>query len=394
MDDLAERIIQSMDDNTVLFIMGDHGMSDEGDHGGGSKGETETVISAYYKKGFIKYKEPGYETIMKSFKENSSPMLRQMDLAPTLAMLLGLPIPYSNTGQMINDFYINENENNGFSKEFIEILVRDNYMNMLQTEEYMNSIQEKYKKFPNEAFYSISQKYQDIKKEAEKFLNQTEKDLSKEETRDIGIRIIKEMQVVSSDVYELIKRSNSYDFFLMTLGITLSICCFFLFLFSLQYLHVLIKSEKLSQNWKEDISLSEILAIINKEISSNRLLQFLGLCIFICTIIMKLGTLKGFSLFVVLVVLRMLLLLGKLSVNQTKLFLQESKEKESSLKNNLSKLRTAIFLFESPLDTILSIFVIAFQLVVRLSVAVTRLESTLSLLLVSNRFKKIIWNQY
>lgn len=39
-----------MDDETTLFIMGDHGMTISGDHGGDSDDETNALLFAYTKK--------------------------------------------------------------------------------------------------------------------------------------------------------------------------------------------------------------------------------------------------------------------------------------------------------------------------------------------------------
>jgi phosphatidylinositol glycan class O len=38
-----------MDDDTVLMIYGDHGMTEDGNHGGGSQLELKTVLFAYTK---------------------------------------------------------------------------------------------------------------------------------------------------------------------------------------------------------------------------------------------------------------------------------------------------------------------------------------------------------
>ncbi len=47
----AEHIIQEvmelMDDQTTLIVFGDHGMTDSGNHGGGSENEMRTVLFAY-----------------------------------------------------------------------------------------------------------------------------------------------------------------------------------------------------------------------------------------------------------------------------------------------------------------------------------------------------------
>jgi phosphatidylinositol glycan class O len=41
-----------MDDNTVLLVFGDHGMTDDGNHGGASLEELRSVLFSYYKRSF------------------------------------------------------------------------------------------------------------------------------------------------------------------------------------------------------------------------------------------------------------------------------------------------------------------------------------------------------
>lgn len=49
---ILESFIKKMDEETVLLVFGDHGMTDNGGHGGESIGELRTVLFAYTKKGF------------------------------------------------------------------------------------------------------------------------------------------------------------------------------------------------------------------------------------------------------------------------------------------------------------------------------------------------------
>lgn len=41
-----------MDSDTTLLVFGDHGMTSDGNHGGGSLEELRSVLFAYSKKGF------------------------------------------------------------------------------------------------------------------------------------------------------------------------------------------------------------------------------------------------------------------------------------------------------------------------------------------------------
>ncbi|XP_033637019.1 GPI ethanolamine phosphate transferase 2-like [Asterias rubens] len=76
---------------SLIVLCGDHGMSDAGSHGGASASETITplvFISSAFKQ--------DQETPVPHPEE-----VQQIDLAPTLAILLGLPIPQNSLGQAI-----------------------------------------------------------------------------------------------------------------------------------------------------------------------------------------------------------------------------------------------------------------------------------------------------
>ena len=53
---IVQKIIDKMDQDTVLIVYGDHGMNDGGNHGVETIGEIRTIIFSYTKSGFpMKY---------------------------------------------------------------------------------------------------------------------------------------------------------------------------------------------------------------------------------------------------------------------------------------------------------------------------------------------------
>ncbi|MCP9260532.1 GPI ethanolamine phosphate transferase 3 [Dirofilaria immitis] len=76
------------DDSTLLLVMGDHGMTNNGDHGGDGPLETDAALFMFAKKKLIFAKPP--ESIS------------QVDIVPTISLLLDSPIPYSNIGTLID----------------------------------------------------------------------------------------------------------------------------------------------------------------------------------------------------------------------------------------------------------------------------------------------------
>lgn len=50
MNTMIEKVIDQIDDETTLFVIGDHGMTNTGDHGGDSQDEVSSMIFTYSKK--------------------------------------------------------------------------------------------------------------------------------------------------------------------------------------------------------------------------------------------------------------------------------------------------------------------------------------------------------
>jgi ethanolaminephosphotransferase len=110
MDDIVQGIYEAIENedhlsNALFVLCGDHGMNDGGNHGGSSLGETSPALV---------FMSPKIKKITE-FKGKVSPIepvkdldfykkIEQSDIAPTLAGLLGFPIPQNNLGVFIEDF--------------------------------------------------------------------------------------------------------------------------------------------------------------------------------------------------------------------------------------------------------------------------------------------------
>ena len=103
MDEVIRDVMHSIDEETLLVVMGDHGMDAKGDHGGESDDEIEAAIWFFSKKSIFGRTQPSFVMPPKTAKERP---IRQIDLVPTLSLLLGVPIPFSNLGKPIDEAFI------------------------------------------------------------------------------------------------------------------------------------------------------------------------------------------------------------------------------------------------------------------------------------------------
>lgn len=90
MNQVIRNVTEQMDDETTLVIIGDHGMTQTGDHGGESTDEVDALFFMYSK---------GTPLLSEEYDEYNK-TIQQIDLVPLLSTLLGVPIPYSNLGQI------------------------------------------------------------------------------------------------------------------------------------------------------------------------------------------------------------------------------------------------------------------------------------------------------
>ncbi|OJD22247.1 hypothetical protein ACJ73_06410 [Blastomyces percursus] len=99
--------------STLLVLCGDHGMNDAGNHGGASPGETSPALVFISPKiRQIRNQGQSLEPPSGNFKYYET--IEQSDIAPTLAGLLGFPIPLNSLGAFIPGFL--PMWNNGFER--------------------------------------------------------------------------------------------------------------------------------------------------------------------------------------------------------------------------------------------------------------------------------------
>ncbi|GMT00212.1 hypothetical protein PENTCL1PPCAC_22386 [Pristionchus entomophagus] len=98
MDRVIKDVVSSLSPSDLLIVMGDHGMTGTGDHGGDSDDEVGAAFLAY---------SPSHWFVSPS-ASSAPPPLQQIDILPTLSLLLDLPIPFSSLGSPIEGLFPDE----------------------------------------------------------------------------------------------------------------------------------------------------------------------------------------------------------------------------------------------------------------------------------------------
>ncbi|CAF1344468.1 unnamed protein product, partial [Didymodactylos carnosus] len=103
MDHTLSYIYQKLKETDLLLLTGDHGMADQGGHGGASYEESHVPAV------FI---SPQFDRYEKLLLQDESKIWLQIDLTPTLCSLFHLPVPSNNLGILIKpliDIFFNQN---------------------------------------------------------------------------------------------------------------------------------------------------------------------------------------------------------------------------------------------------------------------------------------------
>ena len=104
MDGIVREIYTAIEEkphlqDTLFVLLGDHGMNDAGNHGGSGPGETSPALVLLSPK-LKKLAPDGMEcpTVPYDGEFDYYSRIQQSDLAPSLAGLLGVPIPKNSLG--------------------------------------------------------------------------------------------------------------------------------------------------------------------------------------------------------------------------------------------------------------------------------------------------------
>ncbi|CAB4413534.1 unnamed protein product [Rhizophagus irregularis] len=218
MNKMIQNVVNSVDEDTIVLVMGDHGMDPKGDHGGDSDNEVESALFVYSKKQLTI--DEGIMAVLhrilqkvddndlygqKSFTTDFGKWRRipQIDFVPTLSLLLGLPIPFNSLGSVIPELFLlnskDENYHSSIEQKLLNLL---NVISLNTRQVYQYIIE-----------YSRQQPSSELSEEAHHFLG----DLFEQAENQYNI-LKKSSRVSLDDLENLIVKYISF------LRITLSIC--------------------------------------------------------------------------------------------------------------------------------------------------------------------------
>jgi GPI ethanolamine phosphate transferase 3 subunit O len=107
LDTTLEILDESIDQCSVAFVFGDHGMTEDGNHGGGTDEETNAGLFVHFSPacGDMSGALSITGSELGSHSENAFRSISQIDLVPTISLLMGLPIPYANLGGIVPSLF-------------------------------------------------------------------------------------------------------------------------------------------------------------------------------------------------------------------------------------------------------------------------------------------------
>ena len=119
MNHVLQNVVDALDKDTLLIVLGDHGMDHKGDHGGDGDLEVSAGLWIYSKGPILSSKNPPTSHLPhKTFPGEPAPhrSVQQIDLVPTLSLLLDLPIPFNNLGTVIPELFWRDRSGSDYAK--------------------------------------------------------------------------------------------------------------------------------------------------------------------------------------------------------------------------------------------------------------------------------------
>ncbi|KAK6179351.1 hypothetical protein SNE40_011734 [Patella caerulea] len=161
MNSMIRNVTKVLDKDTVLFVFGDHGMTRTGDHGGDSTDELEAGLFIY-----------SPEILTATMPKMDTRVLAQTDLVPTLSLLLGVPIPYSNLGMAIPELFNHCPWSKTATSEMRQVyhVIKALRLNAHQVKQFLKSYYEISTEFPQQTYKELENLFEHAESDLQKLL--------------------------------------------------------------------------------------------------------------------------------------------------------------------------------------------------------------------------------
>ncbi|KMT11998.1 hypothetical protein BVRB_5g099600 [Beta vulgaris subsp. vulgaris] len=147
-EDVVEALVSQsgpggLHENTLLVVMGDHGQTLNGDHGGGSPEEVETSIFAKSFKNVTFSLPPELDSVSCGLNADGKQLcigtIEQLDFAATMSAMLGVPFPFGSIGRINPQLY--SLGAGSFLSQGVQLEVHENYSNLMRwMQHYVNGL--------------------------------------------------------------------------------------------------------------------------------------------------------------------------------------------------------------------------------------------------------------
>ncbi|XP_043474221.1 GPI ethanolamine phosphate transferase 3 [Leptopilina heterotoma] len=205
-NDLIKRIVENLEEDSILMVIGDHGMTETGDHGGSSSSEIDAAMFVYSK-----------IPLIDRFLGSSSAIVNQIDLVPTLAAILGTPVPFSNLGTVILDSLPKYSNNSSF--DHLEYAVHSLWRNIAQTKKYIDV-------YSSDTYLFSDEKLREFDSQYNHLLDLLENINQREEYEAFIVEGKEYLRVLRDTCIEIWVQ---FDSGLMSKGLVLMFCALFFF---------------------------------------------------------------------------------------------------------------------------------------------------------------------
>nr|XP_015218994.1 PREDICTED: GPI ethanolamine phosphate transferase 3 isoform X3 [Lepisosteus oculatus] len=195
MDQVIRDVIGRLQNDTLLVVMGDHGMTDTGDHGGESLKETDAALFLY---------SPS-QLFPPSEGQAEPEVIPQTDLVPTLALLLGIPIPYSNIGQVISLLFTRDALANGTSAQLAEAQAL--WINAKQVNRFLDTYSQIAKDLPLESLARLRGEFSLLSAEYSALLGENPTSPTSPEFAPRLKELLSSLRSYLSEIYQRMRRS-------------------------------------------------------------------------------------------------------------------------------------------------------------------------------------------